>query len=149
MKIFIASDHAGFAIKQKVVDYLEENFLKPHHYEVVDLGPQNEDRTDYPDFADKVIAEIKKNPDALGILLCGSGQGMAMRANKHAFVRAALCWNEESAKLARAHNDANVLCLGARLLPEVDLFSALKAFLTTPFEGGRHADRVKKLNQPV
>ena len=149
MKIFIASDHAGFAIKQKVVDFLGKEFLKNHQYEVVDLGPQNEDRTDYPDYADKVIAEVKKDSTAVGVLLCGSGQGMAMRANKYSFVRAALCWNEESAQLSRAHNDANVLCLGARLLPESDLFAALKAFLKTPFEGGRHADRVKKLSHPV
>jgi ribose 5-phosphate isomerase B len=149
MKIFIASDHAGFLKKQKVIDFLEEEFLKTHQYEVVDLGPQNEDRTDYPDYADKVIAEMKKNPTAVGVLLCGSGQGMAMRANKYPFVRAALCWNEESAQLSRTHNDANVLCLGSRLLPDSDLFAALKVFLKTPFEGGRHADRVRKINHPV
>lgn len=149
MKIFIASDHAGFAMKQKVVNFLENNFSNTHSFEVFDLGPQSEERTDYPDHADKVIFEIKKNPMSIGVLLCGSGQGMAMRANKYAFIRAALCWNEESAQLARAHNDANVLCLGARLLPENDLFAALKAFVSTPFEGGRHADRVKKLSNPV
>jgi ribose 5-phosphate isomerase B len=140
MKIFIAADHAGFLVKQKVDG--DDLFL-------TDLGPKNEDRVDYPDFADTLIAEMKKNPTAIGILLCGSGQGMAMRANKYSFVRAALCWNKESAQLARAHNDANVLCLGARLLPETDLLAALKAFLETPFEGGRHADRVKKLSHPV
>ena len=145
----MASDHAGFLMKQKVVDFLEEEFIKTHQFEVVDIGPQNEDRTDYPDYADKVIAEIKKSPESIGILLCGSGQGMAMRANKYSFVRAALCWNEESAQLARAHNDANVLCLGARLLPESDLFAAVKEFLKSPFEGGRHADRVKKISHPV
>ena len=147
MKIFISSDHAGFAMKQKVVDFLKTN--KAHDFEVFDLGPQSEERTDYPDHADQVIAEIKKNPTAMGVLLCGSGQGMAMRANKYPFIRAALCWNEESAQLARAHNDANVLCLGARLLPESDLFAAIKAFVSTAFEGGRHADRVKKLSNPV
>ncbi len=143
MKIYIASDHAGFLTKQKIIE-----FLKKQH-EVIDIGPQNEDRTDYPDYADKLILELKKDTVAMGILLCGSGQGMAMRANKYVFIRAALCWNEESARLARAHNDANVLCLGARLLPENDLFSAINAFLATPFEGGRHADRVRKLNHPV
>jgi ribose 5-phosphate isomerase B len=143
MKIYIAADHAGFLIKEKVIAFLRKQ------NEVIDLGPKNEDRTDYPDYADKVVLELKKDPTALGILLCGSGQGMAMRANKYAFIRAALCWNAESAKLSRAHNDANVLCLGARLLPEDDLFSAITAFLATPFEGGRHADRVQKLNHPV
>ncbi len=143
MKIYIASDHAGFLTKQKVVEFLKKQ------NDVVDIGPQNEDRTDYPDYADKVVLELKKDSSAMGILVCGSGQGMAMRANKYSFIRAALCWNEESAKLSRAHNDANVLCLGARLLPENELFSAIKAFLATTFEGGRHADRVQKLNHPV
>lgn len=143
MKIFIASDHAGFSIKQKVVDYLSKK------YSVVDLGPVNEDRTDYPDYADKVIGEIKKDlTNSMGILICGSGQGMAMRANKYPFIRAALCWNEESAKLSRQHNDANVLCLGARILDEKVLFSTLEAFLNASFEGGRHADRVKKISKP-
>ncbi len=148
MKILIASDHAGFLVKQKVIEFIRSKFLSTD-FSVMDLGPQNEDRTDYPDFADKVISELKKNPGSLAVLLCGSGQGMAMRANKYAFVRAALCWNEESARLARAHNDANVLCLGARMVPENELFAALNAFLSTPFEGGRHADRLKKLNHPV
>ena len=140
MKIYIASDHAGFLMKQKVVEILNKQF------DITDIGPQNEDRVDYPDYADKVIAELKASPSAMGILLCGSGQGMAMRANKHIFIRAALCWNEESARLARSHNDANVLCLGARLLPEKELHSIVQVFLATKFEGGRHADRVQKIN---
>jgi ribose 5-phosphate isomerase B len=143
MKIYIAADHAGFLIKEKVIAFLKKQ------NEVIDLGPKNEDRIDYPDYADKLVLELKKNSEAMGILICGSGQGMAMRANKYSFIRAALCWNAESAKLSRAHNDANVLCLGARLLPEDDLFSAITAFFATPFEGGRHADRVQKLNHPV
>ncbi len=143
MTIYVASDHAGFAMKQKIVSSLQFT------HSVVDLGPFNEERTDYPDEADKVIAELKKDPSARGILLCGSGQGMAMRANKYAFVRAALCWNEESAALSRQHNDANVLCLGARLFSEEALVKITQTFLTTPFEGGRHADRVKKVSQPT
>ncbi|MBY0384583.1 ribose 5-phosphate isomerase B [bacterium] len=143
MKIFIASDHAGFSVKQKVVEFLSKT------YSVVDLGPTNEDRTDYPDYADKVIAEIKKDlTNSLGVLICGSGQGMAMRANKYSFIRAALCWNEESAKLSRLHNDANVLCLGARLLDEKIIFNIVMSFFSSQFEGGRHADRVQKISKP-
>lgn len=141
MKIFIASDHAGFSVKQKVVELLQKK------YSVFDLGPVSEDRVDYPDFADKVIAELKKDlTNSLGVLICGSGQGMSMRANKFPFIRAALCWNEESAKLSRQHNDANVLCLGARLLDEKTIQEIVMAFFSTSFEGGRHADRVKKIS---
>ncbi len=143
MKILIASDHAGFTVKQAVIDQLKKN------YTVVDLGPENEDRTDYPDYADKVITELEKDLQKfVGILICGSGQGMAMRANKYPFVRAALCWNKESAQLSRQHNDANVLCLGARLTDLKTLLSTVEVFLTTSFEGGRHSDRVKKLSAP-
>lgn len=143
MKILIASDHAGFSVKQAVIDQLKKS------YTVVDLGPENEERTDYPDFADKVIVELEKDlQNYVGILICGSGQGMAMRANKYPFVRAALCWNQESAQLSRQHNDANVLCLGARLLDLKTLLATVDVFLTTSFEGGRHGDRVKKISAP-
>ena len=143
MKIFIASDHAGFSVKQKIVETFKEK------YTLIDLGPTNEDRVDYPDYADKAIAEIKNDlNNSLAILICGSGQGMAMRANKYPFIRAALCWNQESAKLSRQHNDANVLCLGARLLEDTVLFATIDAFLKATFEGGRHADRVQKISKP-
>jgi ribose 5-phosphate isomerase B len=143
MKIYIGSDHAGFSLKQNVIEYLKKS------HTVIDLGPKNEDRTDYPDYADKVVAELKKDPTgSMGLLICGSGQGMSMRANKYSFVRAALCWSAESAKLSRQHNDANVLCLGARLLDENTVFQILEAFLSTPFEGGRHAERVQKISNP-
>lgn len=142
MTIFIASDHAGYSVKQKVVEFLSKK------YSVIDLGPANEDRIDYPDYADKVIAEIKKDlTNSMGILICGSGQGMSMRANKYPFIRAALCWNEESAKLSRQHNDANVLCLGARLLDETTIVNVVMSFFSSEFEGGRHTDRVKKISR--
>jgi ribose 5-phosphate isomerase B len=144
MKILIASDHAGFETKQKVIAKYKQQFT------FVDMGPSTDERTDYPDFADKVVRELLKNPsDTFGVLICGSGQGMAMRANKYQDIRAALCWNGESAKLSRAHNDANILCLGGRLLDFATLCEAFESFVGATFEGGRHADRVKKVSSPV
>src|SRR5947209_5880423 len=113
MKIFVAADHAGFERKQKLIEYLRS--LK---FEVIDKGPTNIESVDYPDYADKVCREIPANSDSeiKGLLICGSGQGMAMRANKYPHIRAALCWSVESAILTRQHNDANVLCLPSRLI---------------------------------
>lgn len=143
MSIVIASDHAGFEAKQKIISSLKDQ------HPLLDLGPFSEDRTDYPDYADKVAQHLYKNPKDVGILVCGSGQGMAMRANKYSHIRAALCWSEESAQLARAHNDANVLCLGGRLLDLQTVLKAVQMFLNTPFEGGRHAQRLEKLSKPA
>jgi ribose 5-phosphate isomerase B len=144
MKIFVGSDHAGFLAKQKIINSLQKT------HTVIDLGPANEDRTDYPDYADKVVQEMKKDiSNSMGLLICGSGQGMAMRANKYPFIRAALCWNEESARLARQHNDANILCVGGRVVDEKTVAEIVSAFFSSSFEGGRHADRVKKLSHSV
>lgn len=123
--------------------------LKEKDLSFEDLGPDSADRVDYPDFADKLCKKLKDNPEAHGILICGSGQGMAMRANRYPYIRAALCWNKESAKLSREHNNANVLCVGSRLLEKDVIFSILDEFLKTDFEGGRHKARVDKLNQAV
>lgn len=146
MKIVIASDHAGFELKQKVVAY-----LKTAH-EVVDLGPSSAERCDYPDYADQVVRalgdKIGLESGVCGILICGSGQGMAMRANKYSQVRAALCWNREITELSRQHNDANILCMGSRLISESTACELADVFISTSFEGGRHADRVKKLSVP-
>lgn len=145
MKIAIASDHAGFEVKQKIIDkYKTTNAF-------LDLGPASDERTDYPDHADSVAKYISKSNDSkeIGILICGSGQGMAMRANRYPQIRAALCWSEESAQLARAHNNANILCLGGRLLSFDLICKIIDAFLATPFEGGRHADRVQKITAPI
>ncbi len=147
MKIYIASDHAGFELKQKFV----ERFSKMGHgkYEIHDLGPATDARTDYPDHANNVVKAVQAGGHVMGVLICGSGQGMAMRANKFSAIRAALCWNEESAALSRQHNDANVLCLGSRLVSEEMAYRVFEIFTTTAFEGGRHADRVKKISLPT
>lgn len=140
-KIFLASDHAGLELK---------NLIKKHFpkFEIEDLGTFNEDSVDYPDFADLVAQKLSHHPSYYGLLVCGSGQGMAIRANRYPHIRAALCWNGETAKLARAHNNANVLCLGGRMLEAEAAFEIIKTFLETGFEGGRHERRVGKLSQP-
>lgn len=144
--LLIASDHAGFELKT----HLRVAFPQ---YAWKDLGPSSADSVDYPDFAKKLGEELLKNKGLsekdqapFGVLICGSGQGMAIRANRFSHVRAALCWNEEIAKLARQHNDANVLCLPGRFVDPKLAERILFAFLNTPFEGGRHQRRVDKLN---
>jgi ribose 5-phosphate isomerase B len=141
--LFIASDHAGFELKQKIISALK-------NLKFEDLGPHAADAVDYPDYAHRLALRMEaalvgeKTPPR-GILICGSGQGMAMAANKHPHVRAALCWSEESARLARLHNDANVLCLSSRLVDETTNLKIIKVFFETAFEGGRHAARVNKI----
>lgn len=140
MKIYIASDHAGFHLKQE---------LKQMHPEIewMDLGPTNEDRVDYPDYAEKLAIALKPNPEQKGVLICGSGQGMAIKANRYPHLRAALCWNEEIAILSRGHNDANVLCLGSRHTEAELAADIFTAFINAEFEGGRHSERVNKLGK--
>jgi ribose 5-phosphate isomerase B len=142
MKYFIASDHAGINIKGFVKELFEKN-----GDEVIDLGPYSKDRVDYPDFAQKVCQEVIKNQNTKGILICGTGIGMSMSANKFDGIRAALCHNEYSAKMAREHNDANVLCLGERVCGEGMIEAIIKAWQNSSFEGGRHENRVKKINK--
>ncbi len=145
-KIFIAADHAGLSLKKALI---ERNPELPWQ----DLGTNDETSVDYPDFADKVAHKLKplndkfKNEKTCGVLICGSGQGMAIRANKYPHVRAALCTSLELAKLSREHNDANVLCLGSRFTTIETAQSILNVFLTTPFAGGRHEQRVAKLSK--
>ena len=139
-KISIASDHAGFEMKKKIMKYLEEN-----GFSLIDRGPSNSDSVDYPDFAKKVCEDLLHQNVDRGILVCGSGQGMAMVANKHKGIRAALCNSEEMTELARAHNDANVLTLGARFVDESLALSCVEKFISTSFEGDRHIQRVKKI----
>lgn len=138
MKLVIGSDHAGLPLK---------DFFKTHRTDIewIDVGPFNTDSVDYPDYADLVVKKSLEEK-CLGVLICGSGQGMAIRANKHLEIRAALCWDVEVAKLSRQHNDANILCLGARLIPFNKALEILDVFLKTPFEGGRHFTRVRKLS---
>lgn len=164
LKIYIASDHAGVERKAEVVkQLLDHKWLPTAPREVIDLGPQSLDSVDYPDYANLVAQKIhgfslvqsnsqdkaKSYPTEIGILICGSGQGMAMRANKFPQVRAALCWNAESARLSREHNDANVLCFGSRMIDLETSLQAVQMFLTTSFAGGRHAGRVAKVSTPV
>jgi ribose 5-phosphate isomerase B len=168
MKVLVASDHAGIEVKSLIVQALK------NQHQVLDLGPDSKASVDYPDFADKVCQQISAEISAqisaqtsaqisaensvsshstedalkigtLGILICGSGQGMAMRANKYPLIRAALCWNLQSVILSREHNNANVLCLGARLLATPDILPMVETFLSTKFSGDRHAERVKKI----
>jgi ribose 5-phosphate isomerase B len=136
--LLIASDHAGFDLKQKIIAKMGNLTWK-------DLGTQDASSVDYPDYADRVAALINTEPSRRGILICGSGQGMAMRANKYPNVRAALVGSKELAQLAREHNDANILCLGARFLDEAEAQEIIEVFLKTAFAGGRHQQRVDKL----
>ncbi|HEV7231977.1 MAG TPA: ribose 5-phosphate isomerase B [Bacteroidia bacterium] len=140
MKIAIGSDHAGFSLKEKIRKYLAGK-----GYSVTDKGCFSEERADYPDFGHAVALAVENKEAETGILLCGSGNGINMAANKHKGIRSALCWTEEIARLARQHNNANVLALPARFISEEEAGLIADTFLTTAFEGGRHADRVSKI----
>ena len=139
-KIFIASDHAGFRLKEGI-----KNFLIKKNYNCTDLGPNNDSRVDYPDFAHKVAKKVKSSKNHVGILVCGSGMGMNITANKHKNIRAALCYSLKSTKLSRLHNDANIITLGSRLLRKNIVMNLVNIFLNTKFEGGRHIKRIKKI----
>ncbi len=140
MKIFIASDHAGFALKRSILQH-----LRATGQEVEDLGTYSQDSVDYPDFAHALAAQVAQDPQARGILICATGIGMSMAANRHRGVRAALCHDAYTAEMARRHNNANVLCLGGRVSGEAVAKQMVDIFLATPFDGGRHARRVAKL----
>ncbi|MCQ2285638.1 MAG: ribose 5-phosphate isomerase B [Bacteroidales bacterium] len=140
MKLITGADHAGFELKE----FLKKEF--ENQFEWKDVGTYSSDRVDYPDFAHPLAEAIAKGEYQKGILICGSGNGVAMTANKHANVRAALCWNVDIARLARQHNDANVLVLPARFISQEYACEIVKAFFETDFEGGRHINRVHKIN---
>ena len=140
MKIYIATDHAAFCIKEDV-----KKILSSLGNEVVDLGPTNDERVDYPDFAHKLSVAVLEDSSSHGLLICGTGIGMSLSANKHIGIRAALCHDAYTAQMARAHNDANVLCFGQRVVGLGTIESICKAWCQTTFEGGRHADRVEKI----
>ena len=139
MKLAIGSDHAGFEYKEKLKKLLEGKHL------VKDFGTYSLESADYPDFAHPVSSSVEKSENDLGILVCGSGNGVAITANKHQGIRAAICWNEELASLARRHNNANVLCIPARFIEYALAEKIVETFLSTDFEGGRHANRVNKI----
>jgi ribose 5-phosphate isomerase B len=140
--IFVSSDHAGFTLRQKLVRYLAE---RQPQLLVDDLGPSHPDPVDYPDEARKVALLVRETPGARGILICGSGIGMSIAANKIPGVRAVDAWSIDAARLSRQHNDANVLCLGERMLTDDQAFGIVDTWLTTPFDGGRHGNRVAKI----
>ena len=139
-KIFISSDHAGFKLKETIKDYLRDKKVK-----IEDLGPKDDSSVDYPDYAHKVAKRVKLNKSYIGILVCGSGTGMNIAANKHKNIRAAQCFNLKSTKLSRLHNDANIITLGSRLVAKKNALKFVSVFLNTKFEGGRHSRRVKKI----
>jgi ribose 5-phosphate isomerase B len=138
-KIFIASDHAGYNLKNSVIS----KFSKKQ--KLIDLGPTSSDPVDYPDFAKKLARKVSSNKLSLGILICGSGMGMAITANKIKNVRAALCYSNKNTKLSRLHNNANIITLGERLISKNKAINLIKIFLSTKFEGGRHLRRIKKM----
>lgn len=140
MKIAIGNDHAGTAYKQAIVAYLQTQKI-----EVINVGTDSLDSVDYPDFAHPVGQMIDKGEVDFGIVICGSGNGIAMTVNKHQKVRCALCWNKEIAQLARQHNNANILSIPARYTAIEQALEIVKTFLNTDFEGGRHQNRVNKI----
>ena len=135
-KIFIASDHAGYKLKNSIISKLTK---------IIDLGPNSPNSVDYPDYAKKLSKKIASDKSSFGILICGSGMGMAITANKIKNVRAALCYSNKNTKLSRLHNDANIITLGSRLLTKKNALSCVGVFLNTNFEGGRHSKRIKKI----
>jgi ribose 5-phosphate isomerase B len=141
LEIYMASDHAGFNLRQTLADLLTEAGHIVH-----DLGPETDARVDYPDFGEKLAKAMKPFPDSRGVLVCGSGIGISISANRFPWIRAALCHDVTTAVLSRQHNDANVIAFGERLIGETTASDALMAFLETKFEGGRHQGRVQKLS---
>ena len=135
-KIFIASDHAGYNLKNSIISKFKK---------ITDLGPKSKDSVDYPDFAKKLSKKVASNKGSFGILICGSGMGMAIAANKNKKIRAALCYSKKNTKLSRLHNNANIITLGERLINKNKAISLINIFLSTKFEGGRHLRRVKKM----
>ncbi|MCD6130363.1 MAG: ribose 5-phosphate isomerase B [Deltaproteobacteria bacterium] len=141
MKIVIGSDHAGFKMKNEIVDY-----LKRKNIEVIDVGAYSEESVDYPDIAQRVVKEVL-GLNCLGILVCGTGIGMSITANKFKGIRCALCYNEYAAEYARRHNDANIIALGGRTMDIIEVKKMLDIFIKTPFEAGRHERRLNKIKE--
>ncbi|NJN28130.1 MAG: ribose 5-phosphate isomerase B [Cyclobacteriaceae bacterium] len=141
MKIAIGADHAGYELKTQLKSWLEAQVDS-----LKDLGTDSEESVDYPDFAHAVAGEVEKGNFDLGILICGSGLGVDMTANKHAGIRSALCWNKEIGKLAKSHNNANVVCLPGRFISVETAKEILDTFFKTTFEGGRHNRRIDKIS---
>lgn len=141
LPIAIGCDHAGFDYKESIISFLDGKGL-PYK----DFGTHSADSVDYPDFAHPVAHEVENGNASMGILICGSANGVAMTANKHQGIRAAICWGEELAELSRKHNDANIICIPARFVRESDVEKMINIFIETDFEGGRHSNRVEKIS---
>ena len=139
-KVVLASDHAGFKLKEEI-----KNFLIKKKEKILDLGTKSTNSVDYPDYAHLLSKKMKKDKNQFGILICGSGTGMSMAANKHKNIRAALCYNTKSTKLSRSHNNANVMVMGSRLIKKKVALKCVSTFLKTDFDNGRHLRRVKKI----
>ena len=137
--LLIASDHAGYDLKKALIDNMDENLFE-------DLGTNSNESVDYPDYIHPVSLEIKEKKAQIGTIICGSGNGAAMTANKHKGVRAAICWSEEIAELARQHNDANIISIPSRFLSEEETINIVEAFIKTNFDGGRHKRRIDKID---
>ncbi len=138
-KIFISSDHAGFNLKKSIIKKFSEK------QKIIDLGPSSFKSVDYPDYARKLSKKVSSNSKNFGILICGSGTGMAISANKNKKIRAALCYSLKNTKLSRLHNNANIITLGERLINKNKAFNLIRVFLGTKFEGGRHLRRIRKI----
>ena len=138
--IALGSDHAGFKTKQKIKNYLSEN-----NYSFHDFGSYSENPSDYPDFAHKVASSVEKTEYSLGIVVCGSGNGVNMVVNKYPGIRSALCWRKDIAEIVRRHNDANICAIPGRYIDEAEAIEIVRTFLTSEFEGGRHLRRINKI----
>jgi ribose 5-phosphate isomerase B len=141
MKILIGNDHAGYSLKLSIIKNLEDK------YEFFDKGSYSDESVDYPDYASIIAKEIQSEKGDLGILICGTGNGVCMTANKFKRIRAVICWNEEIAKLAKQHNNANIICLPSRFIKVEEAIKIIESFILEKFEGGRHERRIKKINE--
>ena len=141
MKILIGNDHAGYSLKLSIIKNLEDK------YEFFDRGSYSNESVDYPDYASIIAKEIQSEKGDLGILICGTGNGVCMTANKFKGIRAVICWNEEIAKLAKKHNNANIICIPSRFIKVEEAIKIIESFILEKFEGGRHERRIKKINE--
>lgn len=141
MKILIGNDHAGYSLKLSIIKNLEDK------YEFFDKGSYSDESVDYPDYASIIAKEIQSEKGDLGILICGTGNGVCMTANKFKGIRAVICWNEEIAKLAKQHNNANIICMPSRFIKVEEAMKIIESFILEKFEGGRHERRIKKINE--
>ena len=141
MKILIGNDHAGYSLKLSIIKNLEDK------YEFFDKGSYSNESVDYPDYASIIAKEIQSEKGDLGIIICGTGNGVCMTANKYKGIRAVICWNEEIAKLAKQHNNANIICMPSRFIKVEEAIKIIESFILEKFEGGRHERRIKKINE--